>query len=367
MFSREKIEQTARNILVSANVLQGESERKAAAESSLPNDFTSLIKRAISAEGRDPHGMTNSELASEFVRRCLSPLNMSMVEPVSETVRASVGLSVQVGARVEPITYPSFCSIITVRDFRNHSRATWFPFGDLKTCGEGQMPELSALTNRAEIGVANPYAVDVVIPWQAIVDNRLDGLKDTAWIGRAFSRAKNKAVYAALAENPPMSDGERVFSSAHSNIAASGAAPSISTLTDGYAAMGAQRYPNGEYCNLTPSVLIANPSLKKPVSSALGNSAIVGAYVAAVNQNIPARGETVAIFDSNVFGGAWYLAAHPAQSESICILELEGFELPRVYIEETSPGQPLGLHIRAVSAFGVMFNDFRGLFFNPGA
>ena len=158
-----------------------------------------------------------------------------------------------------------------------------------------------------------------------------------------------------------MADGNPLFHSSHGNLAASGAALSLTTLSAARTAMRKQTGLAGELLAIEPWALV------------------VPAELETLAQQILADIQATKTSDANPFGGqlelivepgltsatAWYVIANPATYEGLTWATLEGLDAPRV---ESKPGwNTLGMEFRVVWALDAAFTEHATWYRNPGA
>lgn len=158
-----------------------------------------------------------------------------------------------------------------------------------------------------------------------------------------------------------MRDGEPMFDPSHGNLAASGAALSITSLSLARTAMRKQKGLNGELLAVEPWGLV------------------VPAELETVAQQILAQIDATKFSDANPFSGAlelivepgladplaWYLVADPARFDGLAHAFLDGQRTPRI---DSRPGwNTLGMEMRLVWALDAKFIETATWYRNPGA
>ena len=158
-----------------------------------------------------------------------------------------------------------------------------------------------------------------------------------------------------------MADGVAVFHADHGNLASSGAAPDVTTLSAARLAMRRQKGINGETLAIEPWGLMVPPELETTAQKVLAE--IEATKLADVN---PFSNSLALIVEPGLTNAtAWYLVAEPSRYDGLAHAFLEGNTAPRV---ETRMGwTTLGMEMRLVWALDARFIEYRTWYRNPGA
>ena len=189
--------------------------------------------------------------------------------------------------------------------------------------------------------------------------------------GRAAERTVNRQIYAILTGNPNMSDDIALFHSSHSNVIASGAAPTVAQLNAMQLLFRNQTglntatpvKLNTEMRHLIiPAALEGGSkellaSMANPASSN-GNPGVANIWQNRVNLVIES------ILDETS-AAVYYGAADYSDVDTIEVAFLQGEETPRV--EEQYDFKRKGRAYTIQQTFGVKAIDWRGLVRNAGA
>lgn len=183
---------------------------------------------------------------------------------------------------------------------------------------------------------------------------------------RAAGRGINKLVYQTLQSNPTILGAVLFHTSSHGNLASSGDYIDIDTIGAGREAMRKQKNIRGlEVLNITPKYLIIPAALET-----LSQQFLSANFVPTTFGNInPFAGTLEPIADAELDGGTngtieWYLAASPADIDTIEVTYLNGDDMPR--LESQVGFDFLGIKWRIYIDYGVTVLDYRGLYKNPG-
>lgn len=263
-----------------------------------------------------------------------------------------------------PKSYERFVNEITLSDFKGAKLASASSFPDLLQNEPGEELKLGAFGDAGETIALATFGRIVSIDRQTLINDDLGAiLRMINSYGAAVNRLEAALVYKILNSNPEMADGKALFSTEHGNIAASGAAPSETTIAAGYVAMKAQRgvaRPNetAEQLDLEPSTLLVSPANYVPAVK----------YTASTT---PASAADKQVFDSltavstgRIDGKKWFLLADKSQADVIQLARLAGSNGPMVMFKEGF--NVLGMDMVVAHDAQAKAVDWRGAFYNPG-
>lgn len=173
-------------------------------------------------------------------------------------------------------------------------------------------------------------------------------------------------VFQVLTTNPVMSDGEQLFSSAHGNIAASGAAPSVTTVNAIRKLMTAQTGPSGEVLNIRPAILVGPTAmedtltvLRDAISGDATDDPLTPGYKA---------GRLSVVTDARLDADSelkWYVCADPRKHDGIQVVTLQGSRgLP--LLEKKTQWVSDSIEWRILFDVAVLPVDYRTWCYNPG-
>jgi phage major head subunit gpT-like protein len=209
------------------------------------------------------------------------------------------------------------------------------------------------------------YGKLFAISRQAIINDDLQQLaKVPRLMGRAAKRTLGALVYGVLTANPTMQDGNALFHASHGNLAGSGAAISEASLGAARAAMARQTDEAGiaTSVGIKPKYLLVPPELLDlalKITSAETSPGDAGRPPNAV------RNIATPISDGRLTGTAWYLAADPADTDTIEVTYLNGNKEP--VLEQRAGWSVDGAEFKVRIDAAVKALHWRGLFKNPGA
>ena len=180
--------------------------------------------------------------------------------------------------------------------------------------------------------------------------------------GQAWANFEADQLVALLVSNagagPTLSDGNAVFHAAHGNVAGTGSAISVTSLSAAVAAMRKQKGLSGQTINIMPTVILVSPD-----QEALALSVVATLAPAVAGDVNPWSGKFKVAVDPGLVGNAWYVVA--TNVDGLEHAYVAGWRGPKVMMEtdfDTS-----GLKMKMEGTFGAGFVDHRGWYRNVGA
>jgi hypothetical protein len=265
-----------------------------------------------------------------------------------------------------PQTFKSFTRQTTNPDFKTIARTQ---LGDAPTLDKvnesGEFKRGTVGEAREQYALAT-YGKVVAITRQTIINDDLGAFtRLPEMFGRAAAYLESDTVWGIITANAAMGDGVALFNTAtHGNLAAVNAAIAVATLGEARAAMRKQKGLNGRFINVQPKNLLVPASLETIAQQFVTQTNIV--YTKNSDFNPFANNMQVVAeprLDANSLT-AWYLAADPAQIDTIEYCYLEGQE--GVYLENRVGFDVDGVELKARLDFAAKAIDWRGFWKNNG-
>lgn len=273
----------------------------------------------------------------------------------------TVGRELRLAYQTAPSGVRMLARQTTARDFRA-KRALQFGEGPgLEKVNEGGEFKHGTIEESGESYSVETFGRIFSISRQALVNDDLAAFTQIpARLGngaRAFEAAQ---LVAKLVANPNMSDGTAVFHADHGNLAGSGGALSLNTLSAARNAMRRQTGLGGEPIDATPYAVVVPPELETLAEQLL--SEIAATTTDDVN---PFAKLSLAVEPRLTDTSAWYVAADPATIDGLEYAYLEGAPGPQV---ETRQGFEVdGVQMKIRLDFGCGWTDYRGWYRNDGS
>lgn len=245
-------------------------------------------------------------------------------------------------------------------DFRPHDQVRVGDFPMLQPVGEGGKIKFGTFGESKETVAVAPYAIQFAITRQMLVNDNLGGINEVIGsYGQSVAQFEENTFYAMKAANPKMSDGKAIFHADHGNLAGANAVISADPVSLGRAAMRKQKSIDGRLLNVTPRILLTTAD-----TETAGDKLIA--------EITPTKGDDVNVFSRKLRnvtapggGTAWELYADPAVLPCFVWGMLDGYEAPRLRIE--NPFGVSGVGVSLEHDFGCGAIDYRGCYRNAGA
>lgn len=184
--------------------------------------------------------------------------------------------------------------------------------------------------------------------------------------GSAARRMEANAVYSLITTNGNMSDGNALFSTAHNNLAGTGAALSADALGVARAAMRKQTGMAGELLDIIPEILLVPVALETTAEVLLRSTALPNAEMSSGVFN-PWAGRLTPVAEPRLDAAdanAWFLFASPNVAPVIEVAYLEGEEQP--YVDQEVDFNSDAMIIKVRHDFGAGVVDHVGAYKNAG-
>lgn len=240
----------------------------------------------------------------------------------------------------------------------------------------GEAPALQKLSEHGEIhfgstGIAEmdfqieSYARAFSLSRKAVVNDDLGAFTDFT-ITFAQSAVEREAIefFSLLSANSfagaTMKDGLPIFHASRGNLAGSGSAINVASISAARQAMRTRKNVNGTgLAGVAPAVLVVGPALETVAEQ------YVGMINAADADNVnPFSGKLRVLVENQYNGNGWWLFADPVARPAFTHGYLEGRDGPQVRTEEIIL-QP-GVVFVCELDFGCAPLDWRAGYFNPG-
>lgn len=272
-----------------------------------------------------------------------------------------------------PQTFQVWTSEGSLADFRPATRGGFSEFSPLlEVKGNGEYKH-GTFGEAAESIQLATYGRMFSISRQAIINDDLNAFASVPRkMGNAARRLVGDLAYAVLTGNPLMSDGVNLFNAAtHKNLAATGAAASLTTLGAGRTAMAMQTDPNTpdpRPLGIPAKYLLVPVGMEDTVRGLL-ESQYNPEAVNKLQQLNPARSWGLTIIsdprlDANS-ATAYYLIADPAIFDTVEIAYLDGNKEP--FLDQKQGWTVDGVEYKVRLDVAAKAIDWRTMYKNAGA
>ncbi|HLA35376.1 MAG TPA: ClpP-like prohead protease/major capsid protein fusion protein [Rhodocyclaceae bacterium] len=316
-----------------------------------------MAESILSLQGRSTRDMSRSEV----IKAALSTSDFPAL------LADTAGKALRLGYESEPGTHSIWTAEREVPDFKKQTLLSLSEAPGLLEVVEHGEYKSGSFGEGAESFTVKTYGRVLEITRQMLVNDDTSAFTQLpSAFGAASRRLEADMVYERLTGSQTMNDGKVLFHADHGNLANTGSALSIDSLGAARAAMRKQKGISGVgHIDPQPRYLIVPVALETKaeqlISSIVVPSAATNATVAWIQKlQVVADPRLDAVSET-----AWYLAASPAQIDTIVRAYLAG--QPRPYYEEREEFIRDVFGIKCRLDFGVGVIDWRGLYRNPGA
>ncbi len=327
-----------------------------------------LARRSLELQGVNTEGMGRNAIVAlamgnsdEMGFRSMhgtSDFSIALASTVNRTLRDAYTSANQ--------TFKAWARKGTLSDFRAATRVAVAGNLSLEKVNEFGEFKRGKISDAGETIQLATYGKVVGVTRQAVINDDLDFLSRIPQMyGRAAADFESDTVYAILKGNPVMADTVTLFHASHGNLG-TGAGITESALDEATQGMRKQKDfgGNNQPLNLVAKTLIVS-SARELQARKLLSALLVATKSADVNVFSNAYDLVVEPRLDAVNPLEWFLAADPAQIDTIEYAYLEGEE--GLYTEQRMGFDVDGLEVKARLDFAAKAVDFRGIWKNPGA
>ncbi|MBY5407173.1 hypothetical protein HFO98_01545 [Rhizobium leguminosarum] len=258
-------------------------------------------------------------------------------------------------------TYRRIARQRNFRDFRPHTSLKTGDFPMLAPVLEDGEIKYGTLTEGKETLQVLSYARAIAVSRQLMINDDLGAIQDMLSSYGSTVALFEEIIFYSSALNAKLADGQTVFHASHTNLAGAGAAIDVTTVSNGRAAMAKQKSLDGNpLLANSPSIILTGPDTLTAAEMLVAS--ITPATVQTVNIF---SGRLTPIDTAQITGNAWYLFPNPEAGSNYRWGYLEGYEAPRVRIE--NPFGRQGMAMSVEHDFGCGAVDYRFGWKNPGA
>jgi phage major head subunit gpT-like protein len=335
-----------------------------------------IARDVLEARGISTRGVAKMELARMALEQrsgglmATGDFPLILANVVNKTLRA--------GYAVMPQTFRPLIRTASVPDFKPVSRVQLGEAPQFEKVNEHGEFKRGSMKEGAESYAVATYGKVVGITRQVIINDDLNAFsRIPASFGVQAAQLESDLVWGIILVNAAMGDGVALFHATHKNLAASGGAISVSTVSDGRTAMAKQTGLDGKtVLGLMPSYMVVPVALQTVAEQFRGQI-----YPAKNVDAVPDSLKTLGIIaeprlDSGVHNAgigidvagsatAWYLAGNPGIVDLIELAYLDGNE--GVYTETRTGFDVDGVEVKVRMDVGAKALDWRNVYKNAGA
>ncbi|PYF07823.1 Mu-like prophage major head subunit gpT [Rhodobacter viridis] len=329
--------------------------------------------------GREFVGMSRPDMARMVAREARAAVAgdtdamrfwMSGAHTSSDYYHATTaGLNAVLGRAIEtqPPEILRATHEMSAEDFRSHRLVGLSASGKLRKIAEGA--DIQSVTVD-ETGEAAPllshYGANYHITREAIINSanslNLESQVARKMIDGAMGTLRDVILEPLLANSgagQTLLDGKTTFHADRGNLAATGAAPNVTSLTAARAAMMLQKDTQGALLSIMPAQLVVPPDLLTVAEQLVAE--LAATTVDGVN---PFSKKLDIVCEAGLPSKAWYVTADPKRADGLAVSFLDGNRAPAVEMRDA--WERLGLEFRVVWAVAAAFVQPKTWYRNPG-
>lgn len=332
----------------------------------------------LSEPAREYRGMTLLEHAREFLgsagvnvrgmsRDEIATRALHSTSDFPEVLSAVANKTLRQAYEAYPRTFIPFCRQVLATDFKAMQRVQIGEAPQLLKVGEGGEFKRGTIAESKESYRIETYGRVVGITRQVLINDDLDAFtRIPAMYGTAIATLESDVVWGIVTANANMADGVPLFHATHKNLASPAGVPRVTAIGDGRTAMAKQTgLDKKTVLNIRPAYLLVPAALELAAEQIIAQNLVPAKTGDVVPQSIRTLTPIAEPRLDVASATAWYLAANPAQIDTIEFAYLEGQQ--GAYIETRNGFDVDGVEIKCRLDFGAKAIDWRGLFRNPGA
>ena len=258
-----------------------------------------------------------------------------------------------------PQTFKPFTRMVTAPDFKTIARTALGDSPTLEKVNEHGEYKYGSVSEARETYAIASYGKIVALTRQTLINDDLSAFtRLPEMFGRAAADLESDTVWGIITANAALADSIALFHASHGNLP-TGAAISVAQLGVCRAAMRVQTGLDGRNkINVTPRYLLV-PAALETIAQQFTSQAYAASASSSIN---PFAGALQVLAEPRLDTAsttAWYMAADPAQIDTIEYAYLEGNQ--GVYLETKDGWEIDGVEFKARLDFGAKAIDFRGL------
>lgn len=325
---------------------------------------------SAAARGRMEDGLIF--LAMESVGERNYPRNARQVEELYERAAAhttsdfpiilegAINRTVEARYQLAQPTYRRISRQRNFRDFRPHTSIKLGDFPMLEQIAENGEIKYGTLTEGKETISVLSYAKALSVSRQLMINDDLGAINEMLSSYGATVALFEEITFYAKAFNGNLADGKAVFHADHGNLAGAAAVIDVDSVALGRAAMAKQKSIDGNpLLSNPPAMIVTGPDRITTAEK------LVASITPATLANVNIFSGRLTPFDTaQISGNAWHLFADPHIGSNYRWGYLEGYEAPRVRID--NPFGRQGMAMSVEHDFGCGPVDYRYGYKNAG-
>jgi hypothetical protein len=317
-----------------------------------------MAKACLAAKGTNCESLSRPDIARLAISD--SDLPNIVLDVANKTLRQAY--------ETAPRTFTPFSRQASAPDFKNINRIQLSEMPQLAKVNPGGEFTYGGITDSKETYKLGTYGKIVNINRQTIINDDMSAFtRIPAGFGVAAATLESDTVYSIITANAALADAITLFHASHNNsLTGAGTALSVAAIGAALAKLAQQTGLDGKTLLSIMGRYLVVPVTLQLTATQIVSTALVPAQTTNAVPDYIRQLQVIADPRLDVNSTtAWYLAAAPAQVDTIEYCYLEGSN--GVYMEHRMGFEVDGIEIKARLDFAAKAIDFRGLQKNAGA
>lgn len=311
-------------------------------------------RQSLARSGVNVGAMGRDEMLARAGAQGVSDFPLILDNAAHRVLRVGYG---RAESPLKPITRPR--SVSDMKPITALELGTATELHDITEHGEVKSVQLTESGESYRIAT---YAGMIALTRTALINDDLGAFADVSIkAGQLAAEKEAKLLARLLTAAPKMRDGKNLFHADHGNLAASGGALSVDTLSAARLAIRSQKGLDGETpVNATPRFLVVGAALETKAEQILATLSATKA-----DDHNPFAGTLSLLVDARIDGNQWFVVADPATAPVFELAHLGAVPGPQIEVKDG--WNTLGREWRVILDVGAGAIDSRGVYKNPGA
>jgi hypothetical protein len=307
-----------------------------------------LARESLGNAGVNTRGLSRDEVATRALHS---------TSDFPEILSAVTNKTLRQAYDAYPRTFALFCRQVLATDFKSMHRVQLGEAPQLLEVGESGEFKRGTLGESKESYRVKTYGRVVAITRQVLINDDLDAFtRIPAMYGNSIAQLESDVVWGIITANPAMADGNALFHTTHKNLAGTGAALDVASVSAARAAMALQTgLDKKTVLNIRPAFLIVPAALELKAEQLVAQNLVPADSAKVVPQSIRTLSPISEPRLDAASATSWYLAASPNQIDTIEYAYLEGQQ--GAYIETRNGFDVDGVEIKCRLDFGAKAID----------
>lgn len=365
--------------------MQGRSQQTRVRTVAANDDPALIIRRQTDALAFRAAGGELPEDARQFVEMSFRDLAIASLERAGVSVR---GLSTdEIFTRAASMTTSDFPLIVsnvankialerfnaaasglmplvrkrTLPNFKASTAIRVGELGELKPLAEDGEIQHTGRTENGETLQLGTFAAGLNVSRKLLIDDDANLLGDmTGALADAAANTVSNKLAGLVIDTHKLSDNKAIFHADRGNLAATGSALSVATLSTARKAMRVVKGLDGKtIVGAAPAYLVVGPEMETEAELILAEI-----YANDVASGNPFAKKLSLLVEPRISDKRWFLFAEPSRLPVLQMAYLSSAQ--GVQIQRTEAWDTLGMRFRAFLDFGCGWSDWRGAYKNPG-